>query len=383
MADMNITAIKAHPASIPFEVPRVTAHEPMRAASVILVEVRTDEGITGIGQIHGAPIKDICEWVERLGEVARGMDALAHTAIWEKLFSLTAPRPHGFRGKDGLPPPLPRGARPQITAAMAGIDLALWDIKGKAAGLPVYRLLGGEKRPVLTYGTGGYYHEDDRPDGCAEEIAGFVARGYKAVKIKVGGQTIAEDTQRVRLAREAIGEGTLLLLDCTGAYGLDEAIAFARAVEPYRAYWLEEPLYWYLQPADFSRLAAAVDIPLAHCERDLHRFTVRDYIVSGGVRYVQFDSTRHGGFTESLRIAELAGQLGARISPHQVPELHAHLCAAYPGISFGVESNGTPDPLWSGMYAQRAEIRDGHVHLSDAPGFGIEIDWKFIDRHRV
>lgn len=380
---MKIASIKTHAASIPFEVPRVTAHEPMRAASVILVEVRTDDDLVGCGQIHGAPMKDICEWVARFGEIVRGMDALGHVEVWERLFSLTCPRPGGIRASDGLPPPLPRAARPQIMAAIAGIDIALWDIKGKAAGLPVYRLLGGANRPVFAYATGGYYRDDGKPDTFAEEHASFVAAGYRAVKLKVGGQTIQEDVERVRLTREAIGNGTLLLLDLTAAYGIDDCIAFARAVEPYGIYWLEEPLHWYLLPADFLRLAAATPIPLAHCERELTRFTVRDFITSGAVRFVQFDSTRHAGFTESVRIAALAEQFGVRIAPHQVPELHAHLCAAFPGVSFGVESNGKPDPLWSGMYARRAQIRNSYVQLDDAPGFGIEIDWNFIDRHRA
>ena len=380
---MRITSVIPHAASIPFEVPRTTAHEPMRHAAAVLVEVRTDQGVTGIGQIHGAPLKEICEWVVKLGQVAQGMDALAHVEVWEKLFSLTTPRPHGFRAADGLPPPLPRTARPQITAALAGIDLALWDIKGKAANLPVYSLLGGTKKSVLAYATGGYYREDSREDGFAEQMASFVAKGYTAVKLKAGGQTLAEDIDRVRRTREAIGPETTLLLDCTAAYDVETAIAFARRVEPYRAFWFEEPLYWYLQPADFRRLADAIDLPLAHCEREMHRFTTRDYIVSGGVKYVQFDSTRHGGFTESLRIAYLAEQLGARISPHQVPELHAHLCAAFPGTAFGCESNGDPDPLWLGMYRERAEIKNGQVHLTDAPGFGIEIDWKFVEKHRA
>lgn len=380
---MRITAVKPHAASIPFKVPRTTAHEPMRHAAAVLVEVQTDEGVTGVGQIHGAPLKDICEWVTKLGDVARGMDPLAHVGVWEKLFSLTTPRPHGFRGEDGLPQPLPRGARAQITAALAGIDLALWDIKGKAANLPVYSLLGGTGKPVFAYATGGYYRLDSRIDGFAEEMASFVAKGYKAVKLKAGGQTLKEDVERVRLTREAIGPDTLLLLDCTAAYDVETAIAFARAVEPCNAFWFEEPLHWYLQPADFRRLADAIALPLAHCEREMHRFSTRDFITSGGVKYVQFDSTRHGGFTESLRVAHLAEQLGARISPHQVPELHAHLCSAFPGTAFGCESNGDPDPLWLGLYKERAQIRDGHVHLTGAPGFGIEIDWKFVEKHRA
>ena len=380
---MKIASIKTHPASIPYEVWRVTAHEPMKAAAAIIVEVRTDEGVVGYGQIHGQPMGEICEFVEKFAEVIHGMDPLAHLEIWDKLFALTRPRPGGIYGKDKLPPPMHRGSRPQIMAAIAGIDLALWDIKGKAAGLPLYRLLGGVNRPVLAYATGGYYRVDGKPDNCAEEAASFIAKGYSAVKIKVGAEGLDGDLERTRRTRAAIGAKNLLLIDCTAAYNLDEAIVFARRAAEHDPYWLEEPLHWHLQPADFVRLAATTHIPLAHCERDLHRFTVRDFVVSGAVRFFQFDSTRFAGFTESLRIAVLAEQFGVKICPHQVPELHAHLCAAYPTVSFGVESNGVPDPLWSGMYKQRAEIKGGHVHLSEAPGFGVEYDWDFLAKHKA
>ena len=120
-------------------------------------------------------------------------------------------------------------------------------------------------------------------------------------------------------------------------------------------------------------------------ERELTRFTVRDFISGGALRFVQFDSTRHAGFTESLRIAALAEQFGVCIAPHQAPELHAHLCAAFPHMSFGVESNGNRerDPLWYGMYARRPEIRASYVHMDDTPGFGIEIDWSFVKHYRA
>ena len=114
------------------------------------------------------------------------MDPLGHVEIWEKLFSALSPRPGGLGGWDGLPPPLPRGQRPQAMAAIGGIDIALWDIKGKAAGLPVYKLLGGARSSVFTYATGGYYIEGAPLESVAEEMAAYVAMGYRAVKIKTG-----------------------------------------------------------------------------------------------------------------------------------------------------------------------------------------------------
>jgi D-galactarolactone cycloisomerase len=381
----KIAEVKTHPISIPLAHTLWTAHEALKDSSAILVEVRTDDGIVGCGPIHGAPQKAICEWVARFGELIRGMEATASVAVWEKLFALTSPRPGGMGGRDGLPPPLPRSARPQVMAAIGGIDIALWDIRGKSAGVPVYRLLGAEKRPIFTYATGGYYRLGAPDKVYAEELAGFVAAGFRAVKLKTGGGTVAEEARRVRAVREAIGGDTALMLDMNAPYDLADCIAFARAVEPCQIFWLEEPLHWYLQPADFVRLAAATSIPLAHGERELTRFTVRDFIASGAIRYVQFDATRAAGFTEALRIAQLAEQHGVMIAPHTAPELHAHLVAAFPRCGFGVESHGDAarDPVAAGLYRSRVEVRDSHVHLSDRPGFGVEIDWDFVKRHRA
>ena len=381
---MKITEVKTHPVSVPLKHTLWTAHEAPKSSSVVLVEVRTDDGLVGYGQIHGAPQKAICDWVERLAAVVRGMDAAANVAVWERLFSLTSPRPGGVAGHDGLPPPLPRGERAQVMAAIAGIDIALWDLKGKHADMPVWRLLGGENRPVFTYATGGYYAEGAPLDACAAELAGFVSKGYTAVKLKTGAYSVTAEAARVRAVREAIGAETLLMLDMNAPYDLETCIAFARAVEPYGISWLEEPLHWYLQPADFVRLAAATPIPLAHGERELTRFTVRDFIASGAIRYVQFDSTRAAGFTESLRVAHLAEQFGVRIAPHLVPEIHAHLVCAFPNAAFGVESHGGPerDPVWFGMFVERAQVRDGYVHLNNKPGFGVEIDWDYVKRYR-
>jgi D-galactarolactone cycloisomerase len=311
----RIASVVTHMISVPRPRPVWTAQEESKAWNVILTEIRTDDGLIGYGEIHGAPMPRICEWVSRFGEIIRGMDALAHIAVWEKLFALTSPRPGGIEGRDGLPPPVPRGERAQVMAAIAGIDIALWDIKGKVASLPVYRLLGGENRPLLTYATGGYYRPDASNADYGKELARFLDLGYRAVKLKTGAGTVSQEAQRIGAVRRAIGDETLLMLDMNAAYDLPECIDFARAVEPHRIFWLEELLHWYLQPADFARLGAATPIPLAHGERELTRFTVRDFIVEGGIRFVQFDATRAAGFTEALRIAELAEQHGAMVAP--------------------------------------------------------------------
>jgi len=382
---MKIHSITTHALSMPLAVPLWTAHEHLKTSSAILVEVKTDDGITGYGEIHGEPMAEICRYVAQFADIVRGMDALAHGEVWDRLFGLTAPRANGVLGSGGLPAPLSRSARPLIMAALGGIDIALWDIKGKAAKLPVYRLLGGVANPVFTYATGGYYREGGADATYADELAEFVAKGYRAVKLKCCAGEMDAEVRRIAAVRRAIGDGVLLMLDMNGAYTVEECIRFARAVEPYGIHWLEEPLHWYLQPEDFVRLARETTIPLAHCERELTRYTVRDFIASGAIRYVQFDSTRYAGFTEALRVGHLAEQYGVRIAPHLAPDVHTHLCAAFPRSCFGVETHGNAlrDPLALGLYPNHAHVENGYIQPSDAPGFGIEIDWDFVQRHRL
>ncbi|MGD0433046.1 MAG: mandelate racemase/muconate lactonizing enzyme family protein [Acetobacteraceae bacterium] len=382
---MKITEVLAHPLSVRFEQGSWTAHEYMDRAQLVLVEVRTDQGVTGFGEIATGPQTVICDLIRTFSDVVRGMDPRGHTEIWQKLFSLTSPRPGGLGGWDGLPAPLPRNQRPQIMAAIGGIDIALWDIKGKSAGLPVFQLLGGTRTEVFTYATGGYYVEGEPLGAAAEELGGFVAKGYRAVKLKTGALALRDEVTRIRAVREAIGADVLFMLDMNAPYDVAGCITFAKAVEPYNIFWLEEPLHWYLQPADFARLAAASPIPLAHGEREWHRFTVRDFIDSGALGFVQFDSTRHAGFTESLRIAHYAEQKGVSIAPHSAVHLHSHLVSAFGDAAFGAESHGNPSrhPLQHAIFQGGAAFRDGMVQLSEAPGFGLEIDWKSVERYRA
>jgi len=272
-----------------------------------------------------------------------------------------------------------------VMAAIGGIDIALWDLKGKAARMPVYKLLGGEARPIFTYSTGGYYPRDATIEGAVEEMRSFVRKGYLAVKLKTGGFSVEEEIERVGAVREAIGARTLLMIDNNAAYGLNDCVRFSRGIERYDITWLEEPLHWHLQPRDYVQLAAETRIPLSHGEREIHRFTVRDFLECGAIKYLQFDSTRAAGLTEAIRVAQLAEQHGVFVVPHHSPEIHAHLVAALPEVGYCVESHGsdTRDPLRHQLYIDGMKMRDGYLHLNDKPGFGIEIDWKAVERFRV
>ena len=378
----KIASVATYPVSVPRKEPVWTAHERSTAWNAILTQVTTDDGLTGTGIVHAGPAPRVCEFVAKFGEFIHGMDALANVAVWERLFALTSPRPGAIDGRPDIPAPISRPDRTVVMAAIAGIDIALWDLKGKAAGVPVYRLLGGENRPLHTYATGGYYRGvGDEEYG--EELARFLELGYRAVKLKCGAGSAVDEAKRVATVRRVIGDAPDLMLDMNAPYDLPECIDFARRVEASNVFWLEEPLHWYLQPADFAVLAAATPIPLAHGERELTRFQVRDFVTIGGVRYVQFDSTRAAGFTEALRVAQLAEQHGAIVAPHTAPEIHGHLVLAMPRCTFGVESHGGPetDPLHFGLFRDHPHLEDGRLVISDKPGFGLEIDWDFVAKH--
>lgn len=378
---MKITGITIHPLAARHEKPSWTAHEKFDTARLILVEVRTDAGIVGIGEIASGPQGAVCDMLEMIAPILIGMDPLGHSGIWQRMLSVTVPRQGGLGGWDGLPAPLPRHLRPFFLAAMAGIDIALWDIKGKAAGQPVFRLLGGTMTEVFTYAVGGFYTDEGSPFDCADELAGFVAKGFRAVKLKTGALSIETELERIAAVRRAIGPDVLLMLDLNAPYDLQTCIHFGNAVAQHDIFWLEEPLHWYLQPADFVRLAAAVPIPLAHGEREWHHYTVRDFIDSGAIRFVQFDCTRSGGFTEALRIAEFARQKGVVVAPHTAAHIHAHLVSAFGKAAFAAESVGDErqHPIHSRIYSGGAEYRDGSVRLSEEPGFGLTVNWQAVE----
>ena len=382
---MKIETTEAHLISVPLKVKTWTAQESFSEMSCLLIEINTDSGLQGVGQVTGPNLSKVLDYVQQFGAIIKDMDARSSTVIWDKLFSLTSPRPYGADAKDGLPPPLSRTDRLQITAAIGGIDNALWDIKGKAADMPVFRLLGGETSRIPVYATGGYLKKGAPITACAAELKAFIDQGYTAVKLKVGHHTLEEEVKRVKATREAIGDA-MLMLDMNACYDLNECIHFAKAVEPFNLTWLEEPLHWYLQPADFAKLAEATSIPIAHGERLFDRFTARDFIENGGIKFIQFDSTRHSGFTEHLRIAHMAEQNGIFIAPHLAPEMHGHLISAFPRAGFIAESHGDPDrnPLWhGGLFSKKAEIKEGYLQLNESAGFGYDIDWNFVAKYRV
>ncbi|MGD9804022.1 MAG: mandelate racemase/muconate lactonizing enzyme family protein [Hyphomicrobiaceae bacterium] len=377
---MKITALRAHPVSVKLPATFWVGNTSFDKASVVVVEVETDQGLTGLATLHGRSMKTVCTQILELQEIVVGMDPLAHEAIWARIFGLTTSPPDGHHK--------PRSAlfgaenRESLMTALAGIDVGIWDIKGKALGLPVWRLLGAERRELPAYVTGGYYRSD-RPDGgLREEMATYKAQGFNAVKIKVGAASIVDDVRRVAEVRNTLGPDAQVMLDGNGAYSLTQAEEAIAAFTQFDLTWFEEPLHWYDSVRALGKLAGRTHVPIASGESEMHAWQCRDLVDLGGVRIMQFDATRAGGVTEWLRVAAYCHLQGVRMSTHHEPHIQGHLAAAAPN-GWNVETfpNAERDPIFANMYASRAELKNGKLLLNDAPGFGFTIDWGFVKRH--
>lgn len=379
---MKITALRAHPVSVPLPATFSVGTSSFNTATVVVVEVETDQGLTGLATLHGRGMKTVVTMVDALQDLLRGMDAMAHEAVWARIFGLTTAKAD--------PAARPRAAifgpdnRAQLMTALAGIDIGLWDIKGKALGQPVWRLLGAGRTELPAYVTGGYYRSD-RPDGgLRAEMQSYLDQGFSAVKIKVGASTIDADIKRIAEVRDTLGPTGRMMLDGNNAYSEAEAAQAIRAFESYDPAWFEEPIHWYDSCRALGRLAARTHVPLASGESEIHAWACRDLVDLGGIRIMQFDACRSGGVTEWLRVAAYSHLHGVVMSTHHEPHIHGHLAAAAPnGLNVECFPDADRDPIFAHMYTERAVLQYGRLHLNDRPGFGFAIDWNFVTRYKA
>jgi L-alanine-DL-glutamate epimerase-like enolase superfamily enzyme len=381
---MKITGLAVTEISAPLDRAYWMSIEPYRTASELIVHLATDEGIVGLGEIHGRPLDQIAGLIiNSAAPLVIGRSPDDKDDIWNDLFSLTVSRQGSHLGEQHGQPHFGSGVRPQMMAAIAGIDIALWDVVGKSTQTPLWQALGATSPLVDCYASGGYYgpHGEAYVDEVAREMADYVALGYPAVKMKVGGLTLAEDVARVKAVRDAIGPETLLMLDANQAYSIDDAVVAAQAFEPYTIRWFEEPIQWYDSIRGLAKLEERTAIPIASGESEITRHTCRDLIELGKVSVMQFDATRAGGVTEWLRVQEHAAGFGVGMAPHHDPQIHGHMIAAAPnGLIQEVFPNTARDPLWESLFIGKPEITDGVLTLSNAPGWGWDVNPEGIAR---
>jgi L-alanine-DL-glutamate epimerase-like enolase superfamily enzyme len=330
----------------------------------IIVRVETDEGVTGYGEAHPgrSPGAIVSLTNVTLNSLLVGMDPCNVVGVWSRVNRMQLSS-HGLGAGAAL--------------ALSGIDLALWDIRGKVAGMPLYRLLGGSKKRLPAY-AGGISLGFQPVDTLIEEARGYVAQGYKALKLRLG-DNVRDDVARVTGVRAALGPDIDILTDANTAWTLADARRALPALADARVGWLEEPF----SSLDFGsyRIAAGVahGVPLAAGENHYTRWDFARLLEDKAVTIWQPDLSKTGGITEALRIAAMASAFGIALHPHSSATgiNHAaslHFLAALDNGGYFEACVSAFNPLRD-MFGVTFTIgADGCVEPPDAPGIGLEID---------
>ena len=367
---MKITDIEVQQYSWPRPKPISNGKYTYTTVSLNLVHVHTDEGVSGIGwgggTAAGRPGDVACALVEHFKEALVGQDPFCYRRLWNDMW---LPKIVGRRGMS--------------THVISAIDIALWDLIGKAVGKSVHHLLGGFTDRIPTYIAGGYYEEGKGLKELTLEMEENLNLGAKAIKMKVGGVPINEDVERIRVVRETIGPDVKLLVDANNAYVAYEAVEIARKMEPYDVFWFEEPV----APDDYAghaQVARSTTIPVATGENEYTRYGFRDLIEHECAAIFNADAQILGGITEFMNVAALAAAHDLRIAPHGAQEIHVHLVAAIDNGLLLEFYRETVDPLRGQIFTDPLVLdADGFVSVPDRPGLGMEPNYAVLKPHRV
>jgi len=346
--------------------PHWVSHFVVPKANEILVRMHTDQGVQGIGIATSyTPIEAaIHAFRSGIADLVIGGDPLAPERLYQKLFALTSQRIAFEKG----------WSREAIVRISAAVDIAAWDIIGKTAKLPLYRLFGGYRSEVPCYVTCAYYRDGKDMKELRDEIEMLKAQGHTGFKGKVGGAPLAEDIERMALVREVIGDGCDLMIDVNRGWDLATAIEGARLLEPLRPRWLEEPVRWADDRRELKLLARETRIPLSAGESELTSYGCRALLEEQAIQILQFDCTMMGGYTEGRKLAALCEMNHVEVAPHHDCFIHAHIVAASPAGCI-VESFTDPerDPLQAELFEDPPRIARGRLTLKEQPGLGLTL----------
>ena len=363
---MKITRVSATPLNLPVSV-SISGRTKNTSLSICLVAIETDSGITGTGMTAITEEEVVASIVNDIASHAlEGQDPMRHELLWEKLYWLLTPR-----GQSGY-----------ASHAIAALDLALWDIKGKALGQPCWRLLGGARSQVPVYATFGFaFFERDE---LAEAAKSWVGRGFTRLKMTVGhhglqrrdeprplAEVITEDVQRIRAVREAVGPDVELYIDANCSLDYFHAQSLAQRVEQYGITFFEEPVTQNDIP-NLVKLRAKTSIPLAAGQNEGLASRFRDMLVAQAVDVVQPNACITGGFTQCSRVAGMAAAFNTRFAnggawPHHNMHLHA-------GLANGslVEYHSVAVDCCKLVFDGLPEPTNGWLTLPETPGLGFE-----------
>ncbi len=366
-----IASVAARTVRVPLDRATAFATRRVTARDYALVRVRGEDGIEGLGFCYAGSSGGslVSEAVRQLfAPLLIGQDPFRVEGLWQTMYQEAI-----LQGRVG-----------SAMRALSILDIALWDRNARAVGLPLSRYLGAVRTDsVQAYASGGYYLEGKTPDMLGAELAGYVSQGFRAVKMKVGRLTPAEDEVRVAAARRAIGPDVLLMLDANNAWSdLPTALRYMERFERHDPYWIEEPF----GPDDIdnhARLAARTRVPVATGEIEAGRWRFRELLDRQAAQILQADAAVCGGISEWRRIAATAASYGVTVWPHWFHDLHVHLVAATANAGF-VEFFPDDQVLnFRRLIARQLATREGRLVVPDGPGLGFDLDTEAVERYAV
>ena len=375
---MHIERIELYPLQAQLNEPFGWSQRWTDRRSTIAVKLIADDGNYGWGETSDL------DALQRLATLLIGEDPRRTEALWNKLY-LSAYQDHGYAG----------GAMSAISA----FDMALWDLRGKAAGLPVHQLLGGAIHQHITvYATGLYYRADDFPDKLTTEALGYAHVGFSGMKMKIGGKTVREDIRRVQHLRQTLGPDINLMVDANEAYDARTAIQVAQALADCDLAWFEEPCGSY---ADDANLAVRLQAPMAISggESLKSRWEFAPRLANRVFDIIQPDIVYAGGISELFKIAQMANAFGVRLHPHfwgtgisLAATLHVLACLPpnppsaqpEPYVNLPVlELDSTPHPIRAELTAPVFKASNSQISVPQQAGLGIEINAEVLRRYAL
>lgn len=361
---MKIVSIDSALYEVPLAVPLSdSTHGEIPCFELVTVRVRDDQGLEGLGYTYTVGVAGLAIQVlidRYLKSDLIGRDPGRIEEVWQRLWW----RLH-YSGRGGA-----------ASFAISAVDIALWDLAGKRQETPLWRLLGGHHPRVKVYGGGVDLHFP--LDALKAQAKKFLARGYGAIKMKVGRPLLSEDIARVRALRELIGPDVPLMVDANMGWNVEQAIRASRALAEFGVYWLEEPTI----PDDLGghiRIAREGSLPIATGENFHTLYEFQNFITAGAVSFPEPDVSNCGGISVWMKVARMAEAHNLPVTSHGVHDLHVHTLAAVPNASY-LEAHGFGLEAY---LAHPLKIENGEAIAPDRPGHGVELDWDKLEPHRV
>ncbi|HUH83302.1 MAG TPA: mandelate racemase/muconate lactonizing enzyme family protein [Stellaceae bacterium] len=360
---MKIVDIRTTRVEVPLEKPIRTAIHDIRSVGALLLEIDGGDGLKGEGYLFAPGTRQLRvfeEMVLSFRPSLIGADPEFGEGIWRELW-----RQMNFYGHKGV-----------SVFALSAIDMALWDLRGKALRRPIHRLLGGCRSLVPTYASGGLWLGASTPELVAEARV-LVAHGFRAVKMRLGKARLEEDVERVAAVRQAIGPEIALMADANQGFTVDHAIRLGRRLEEFQLAWFEEPVPAYDLDGS-ARVAEALDMPIASGETEYARYGFRDMLSRRTADVLMPDLGRVGGVSEFVKVAHMADALDVPVSSHIYTEHSIGLVAALGNATYLEHM-----PWFGALFRERIEMKEGMVVVPERPGLGFTFDPDAIERYRI